>query len=775
MALRFNSLKTRTALAVTLVIVITLALNAVYLVVTQRAEMRRQIETEARTFAQLTKAPICVGYDGFYRSGFFKFRELIRDAMTLNPDVERIQIIDVNGQVLFDSRDLDESLPPAAPERRVAEPARLEAVKKLEPTVLRGRDAAGEDTLEIVAPHLEDWGRHRLSVSYLVSYKNLRPGIVKLLTTTLALTLVSMLVSVGVAVVMARRITRPLEELTRGAQHIADGHFDRRLAIRSGDEIQVLAEAFNHMSSRLKQNVEQLEESNKKLAAVNEELKELDRVKSDLLANVSHELRTPLTAIKGYTDYMLERKLGAISDKQEKGLLVVQRNMERLARTINALLDFSRLDLGRITLNIQPFQLPALVDHILLNLRSEVEKKGLSLAVSVDTTLPPVIGDREKISAVLENLIINALKFTPEGGRLTVTASRLAGAGRPTAELRVADTGIGIPPDQVGRIFQRFHQVDASSTRRFGGVGLGLAIVKSILEAHGSPIEVDSTVGRGTEFRFTLPLLDKQDTAAAREPRPRPAGEERLAVVVDDDAEFLRAVRWQLEEEGWTALGAATAAEAASLVAERHPEVVVLDILLPDRSGLDLLATFKADPATRGVPVVVVSVVSDPVRSLTLGAAEHLAKPVAPTAVAGAVRRVVDAEAAGPTVLVAGAAAAEGLREALRREGFRTLVARDGRDALEAVGRRSPDAVVMEVGLAELSGLEVLERMAREELTRRVPVLLLAGDGGEAEMRRAMALGARRCLGQPVDPHEVAAEVRRQVAAPADAARRAAG
>jgi CheY-like chemotaxis protein len=200
--------------------------------------------------------------------------------------------------------------------------------------------------------------------------------------------------------------------------------------------------------------------------------------------------------------------------------------------------------------------------------------------------------------------------------------------------------------------------------------------------------------------------------------------------------------------------------------------VVVLDLLLPDRSGLDLLATLKADHATRPLPVVVVSVVSDPVRSLSLGAAEHLAKPVEAAAVAAAVRRVAPAPPSrGPTVLVAGAegGAAEGLRAALRREGFRTLLARDGRQALDVLGKGTPDAVVMELGLAEVSGLEVLEEMARDELARRVPVLLLSGDGGETELRRAMALGARRCMGAPVDPYEVAAEVRRQVAAPGEA------
>src|SRR5262249_48848112 len=270
-----------------------------------------------------------------------------------------------------------------------------------------------------------------------------------------------------------------------GPKGIAGGQFDRRLSTRSNDEIQILAETFNHMTERLKENVEQLEESNKKLAMVNEELKELDRMKSDLLANVSHELRTPLTAIKGYTDYIKEGKLGAITEKQEKGLLVVQRNLERLSKSINALLDFSRMDVGRIALNIQPFPLGQLVEQIVTTLRSELEKKHLVFSAEIETDLPNVIADREKISQVLENLVINAMKFTPDGGRITLSAVRGYAHGRPAAEIRVADTGIGIPSDQLGKIFTRFHQVDSSTTRRFGGVGLGLAIVKSILDAHG--------------------------------------------------------------------------------------------------------------------------------------------------------------------------------------------------------------------------------------------------------------------------------------------------
>jgi len=534
MRLRLNSLKTRTAVAIASVIVAILVANAVYLILTKRAELRKQTEDQALKFALLTRDRIGGSYETYDTQGF-KFRELMREMLGLNPDVERIQIIDVDGRIRFDSAEMGDSGSHGGgdpPERRLVDPERLAAVKAVSDTTLRGKDAAGGDTLEIVTPYREEWGRHNLSMAYRVTYRNLEPAVARLVYLTVVLTLASIVVSVLVAVGLASRITKPLEALTSGAKDLAEGHFDRRLSITSHDELEILADTFNHMTGRLKENVEQLEESNKKLAAVNEELKELDRMKSDLLANVSHELRTPLTAIKGYTDYILERRLGAITEKQEKGLVVVQRNLERLSKTINALLDFSRMDVGRIALNLQPFPLGPLLDQIVTALRSELEKKGLKLTTDVERGLPPVIADREKVSAVLENLIINALKFTPEGGRITVSASRAGSPGRPSAKIGVADTGVGIAPEQIAKIFNRFHQVDTSSTRRFGGVGLGLAIVKSILDAHGTAISVESEIGRGTTFSFVLPVLDRAEASA----RGRDAASE-AALLAENESE----------------------------------------------------------------------------------------------------------------------------------------------------------------------------------------------------------------------------------------------
>jgi signal transduction histidine kinase len=523
--LRLRSLKTRTALALSSMIVAILVFNGVYLILTKRGELRQGIEQDALTYARLTRAPLASAFLGFYATDFYRFRERARDLLAMNHDLTRVRIADASGRVLFDSTELaDVSRRPPLPGRGPVflEPAARAAAARGEEAFIHSRNPAGEETLSVVTPYAHDEAAPPLAVVYDISYRQLHAETQHLVWATGGLTLISIGISLLMAVALATRITRPLSELTAGAKEIAQGHFDRRLDIRSGDELQILSESFNDMTARLKQNVEQLEESNRKLGAANEELKELDRMKSDLLANVSHELRTPLTAIKGYTDYILERKLGTITEKQEKGLVVVQRNLERLSKSINALLDFSRMDVGRIVLNLQPFPLGPLVEQIHTTVRSELEKRRLAFEVQIDPGLPSVIADREKLSAVLENLVINAIKFTPEGGRILVSATRAgAPAGRPQALISVTDTGIGIPRDQLARIFNRFHQVDSSTTRRFGGVGLGLAIVKSIVEAHDSTVEVESEEGKGTVFRFPLPLADRAE-AVAGAPADRP-------------------------------------------------------------------------------------------------------------------------------------------------------------------------------------------------------------------------------------------------------------
>ena len=285
----------------------------------------------------------------------------------------------------------------------------------------------------------------------------------------------------------------------------------------SENEIKLLNDAFNAMSAHIHENIQKLELNNVKLAALNDELKELDRMKSDLLANVSHELRTPLTSIKGYVEYILEGKLGPVSSKQEKGLGVVQRNLDRLSKLITALLDYSLMDAERMVLNLKPFSLHTLARQIVATLASELEKRALHFKSNIPEDLPLVMGDKDKLYQVLENLTINAIKFTKSGGTITVSAFAVAQNDQPWIELHVSDTGVGIPKSELDRIFDRFYQVDATSKRKYGGIGLGLAIARSIVEAHRGTISAQSEENKGTTFIIRLPAAFKIDAEVDQE------------------------------------------------------------------------------------------------------------------------------------------------------------------------------------------------------------------------------------------------------------------
>jgi CheY-like chemotaxis protein len=327
----------------------------------------------------------------------------------------------------------------------------------------------------------------------------------------------------------------------------------------------------------------------------------------------------------------------------------------------------------------------------------------------------------------------------------------------------VTDTGIGIPDDQVGRIFNRFHQVDGSSTRRFGGVGLGLAIVKSILEAHGSTITVESKPGKGTAFRFALPVVDKSEPKAV-EDRSRERGEPALVLVVHDDADQARTIRGFLEAEGLVVLAAAAAASAATLALERHPDLILLDPALPDRAGLE--RTLKATPATSRIPLLVLSAAGDTRRKLTLGASESLTKPADGQAVVSAVSRLLAGVAERePTVLVvaddpAGAAL---IRDTLRAEGFHTLIAHGAAPAIEAIAGKRPDLIVLDLMMPEMAGFQVLESLGRDPANATIPMLLLTARAESADGERRVAAAPRRSTTTPVDAGSLLAEVRRHL------------
>jgi signal transduction histidine kinase len=324
---------------------------------------------------------------------------------------------------------------------------------------------------------------------------------------TSGLLLVGLCMSLLAALFVARRVVRPLETLRDGVERIGSGDMNLRLELKTGDEIEVLAEEFNKMTENLREAYsgleKKVEQRTHELAFANERLKELDRLKSDFVSNVSHELRTPLTAIKGAVDLVLREVTGPLTEKQIHYLTRVRSNTQHLAGLINDVLDLSKIESGRIEVKSSPVSLNGLVHEVIEALRLVAAEKVITLESRVLEPSIMVWADRGKINQVLMNLVGNAIKFTPMQGRVIVSAS---GTGEERVQVSVSDTGPGVPPEETKKIFTKFYQIANVNGANPKGTGLGLAISKALVELHGGRIWVESQEGRGSTFSFTLPV-----------------------------------------------------------------------------------------------------------------------------------------------------------------------------------------------------------------------------------------------------------------------------
>ena len=766
MRIHWQSLKIRYAVIFTFFIAVILLFNAFLLIYFKYREFQNNVEHRANAFAKLAVKPICDGYETYFFSGYFKFRELLSNLLSSEPEITEILIVDVNGNILFDSDDLQKShfIPRSdVPRGTISDPYHLDAVRKLELTQRQIPDADGSKALEIVSPYIEEWGRHKLSVIMRFTYNTLKPQMRMMIYQVIGLTLLSMLFTSFLAWIFTGRITRPLDHLTEKAKSMIHGGFEEKEIQASDNEVELLANTFNLMTSKIQQNIAQLEENNEKLAGLNEELKELDRVKSDLLANVSHELRTPLTSIKGYTEYILEEKLGPITQKQQKGLMVVQRNLDRLSKLINALLDYSLMDAEKMVLTIKPFNLKLLSKQVVVNLGSELEKRNLHFQIEMSDDLPLVIGDKEKVYQVLENLTINAIKFTENGGRITIRAEPFPEAGRLYVKIDVIDTGVGIPGEALPRIFDRFYQVDATSKRKYGGMGLGLAIAKSITEAHKGTIRVHSEIGIGTTFTITLPALGEVIVDGHEElitPRGR-----FLIEIVDDDADILRLLRMYLEDEGFRTVTSESATRGLLLAREMKPDAIILDVLLPDQDGFALLETLKTNPDTAGIPVVILSIIKEKLKGIKLGAADYLIKPVGHSLLKATLHKILSRTDRPKTILIVDDEedTLTLLRERLKEEGFQTIEASNGKDAIEKAIQSPPDLILLDIMMPEITGWDVMEQLQQKEGTASIPVVVLSAAATEADRQRGFRMGIKNYLTKPFEVKDLVEEVKKVI------------
>lgn len=616
-----GGIRRRFVVAISTLVALVLTAQGAVLVLFGHRYLERQIEQEARSYAVLAVGPICDAYRKYFDSGYTKFRDLVFQYVELEHDLESLAVYDTEGRRHFRIDGLREG---AQPREEVLSQERLDpggpllaAVKGLETAAWQAR-IDGLRHYVVVQPYVEEWGRHQYSVVFWVSYDSVESAMVEIGWQIVGLALLSLALGVVCAWVLSAQSLRPVERLTEAARRIAKGDLKHRADLHSGDEFEILGATMDHMASLLSATIDDLETSNRRLELLNAELRELDKVKSDLLANVSHELRTPLTAIRGYVEAMSSGLLGDVSDVQHESLEVVERNIARLRAMIDQLLSYSRMESGRLEVDLRAFDLESTARHVV---EAVAAARGVEerLEFVCEPDLPEAYGDASRIAQVLENLLTNAVKFSPENAKVELVVTSLADG----LVVEVRDQGIGIARDQQARVFDRFYQIDAGSDRQFGGMGLGLSIVRDILEMHHSKIELESAPGEGSTFRFVLPLASERTSLV-------PVGGGRRLTVIDDDALFVQKVTTRLHQNGWTVQAAATASQGISLARKSNPHAIVLDRLLPDRDGFDLLAELRADEKLSDVPVVLCTIRRERALGLRLGAADYWVKPIAP-------------------------------------------------------------------------------------------------------------------------------------------------
>jgi PAS domain S-box-containing protein len=400
-------------------------------------------------------------------------------------------------------------------------------------------------------------------------------------------------------------------------------------------------------ASKIARDITGQQQAAQKLAEVNDALVRSDRLKADFISTLSHELRTPLTAIAGWIDILRE---GATPDELAQGLSVIERNVRAQSHLIDDLLDMSRIESGKLNLDVQRLDLPPVITAALDSVQPTAQAKGVRLTSKFSSIGGAVLADRNRLQQIVWNLLVNAIKFTPSGGHVQVAVDRV----HSHVEISVTDTGAGIPLEFVNRIFDRFSQADSSSTRRHGGLGLGLAIVKHLTELHGGTVQVKSQgPGFGATFIVSLPLIAAHQTPenaldaggqATRDSQFEELDLKGISVLsVDDEPDSAEVVRLILQRSGASVRTVRSMDEALAAFAESRPDVILTDIGMPVHDGYELISRLRALPGGRTVPAVALTALArseDRTRALRNGFQMHVAKPVEATELIAVVRNL---------------------------------------------------------------------------------------------------------------------------------------
>lgn len=519
-----------------------------------------------------------------------------------------------------------------------------------------------------------------------------------------------------------------------------------------------------------KQVQEQLRKANDQLLLTNAELARATRLKDEFLANMSHELRTPLNAILGMTEGLQENVFGEINDRQCRAIQTIERSGRHLLELINDVLDLSKIESGKLELQLAPVEIPALCHASLAFVRQQALKKNIQLTLEVAPNFPDLLADERRLRQILINLLNNAIKFTPDGGQVQLKVQLERQSDQTFVSFSIQDTGIGIAPENLGKLFQSFMQIDSSLSRQHSGTGLGLALVRRLTELHHGTVAVTSAVNQGSCFTVRIPYSESLQAVEVAEPAAIATGvlspDNSQVLIVEDSIVAAEQMARYLGEVGMNTTIYPRGEGALDEALQTHPALIILDLQLPSLSGWEVLHQLKTNPQTQHIPVVVVSVMDEQSRGIALGATEYLVKPITREQLRRTLEQLRHPQATTSTALIITPPARQTsplillaedneanittFSNYLESRGYRLMIAKTGQEAVHLTQTECPDLILMDIQMPEMNGLEAIRLIRNEPQFQKTPIIALTALAMPGDREKCLSAGANDYLAKPL-------------------------
>ncbi len=790
-----RSLRTKLVVYISLLVASLVGVAGFVEVRKRSKELHDELRENANNFAAISASTLLDRVSGLYHDPqqFTALQAAVGVVTSRHKALTRVRVVEtLFGVVLFDSREFEEGFYGFKRDQRVFEHQALLRDIQLNQVVPQEREGSYDVLVPLfVGKQIADPRDVNRAVVFEFSTARIDAQLSQLRWRYFLQALAFVLIGILLATIESQAITRPLRSLTEGVRRISAGELDHRVSVASKDELGTLGENFNAMAGSLKESRDELVRAMEQVERQNVELRELDKLKDQFLANTSHELRTPINGILGLVSAVLDGADGPLNPKQANHLKMVKDSGERLKHLITNILDFSKLKAGKEELQIGDFHLSDFTNQLLALGEGLIGTKKVALSVELPAGLAAVKGDPDRTLQVLTNLLGNAVKFT-EKGHIKVQARVAQGQ----MLISVEDTGPGIPEDAGRYLFQEFRQVDGSANRQYEGTGLGLAICKQLVKQMGGRIDFKSQLGKGSLFYFTLPLgdgsgriLKSQATDAAavqlvkdlEQEKPQPSlaarkgastaprkdvdlsglqGNGETIAVIDDDAANIESLRLLLDQNGYRVLPITDPRQAAGILEQQKVSLVLTDVRMPQLSGVEVCRTLRAHPATAKLPIFLVTAQArtqeDLHKATDAGADAYLLKPYDQVDLLTKIHSALKpkknlARGNGQRILVVDdrPASAEGLALHLEGVGYKPIVSTQADKFLETCARERPDLAILDVRLGALNGFELCQQLRADGRFSQMPVMLVSGAGGAADTVRAKEVGAQEFVAKP--------------------------